>query len=138
MTDPRPTPPGYGMPCNGCGVCCERTVCPIGRALMDDPPAPCPALEFREGKSVCGLIVDPERYVARAHMRRTNPTEVAWVVGTMNGAGIGCDMRDFAVPDELRIEARLRAHANRHRKHMLVRLQRMGLMPFFRRVYGTE
>lgn len=56
-----PRKPGFGAPCNGCGVCCVATAC--GLAVEYVPGAtygkPCPALEWEHGRSWCGMVRRP-------------------------------------------------------------------------------
>lgn len=52
-------------PCNGCGWCCHREICMIGKImlkLVDDEmiphyiKGPCPLMVFEEGKVRCGAV----------------------------------------------------------------------------------
>lgn len=65
--------PLFGEPCNGCGFCCMRSLCPIGASVFGDPDpvvrrvfparAPCPALTKRDdGSFGCGVIMHPDKY----------------------------------------------------------------------------
>lgn len=63
-----PAKPAHGSPCNGCGVCCVAEPCllaldfvPAGR-LAAAVGAPCPALEWGEGRAWCGLVSNPEKH----------------------------------------------------------------------------
>lgn len=60
-----PRKPAYGAACNGCGLCCVAVPCSLAMAFIDqcDEAKPCPALEWADGRSWCGLIRNPAKYV---------------------------------------------------------------------------
>jgi len=66
--DAPPKPPA-GAPCNGCGVCCAATPCPLGRLVFLRRQGPCPALTWQEaaagenGRYRCGLLTEPARHL---------------------------------------------------------------------------
>lgn len=62
-----PRKPMFGDPCNGCGLCCVATACAIGVEFISTAKAgrPCPALEWEGGRSWCGLVRHPTRYMDR-------------------------------------------------------------------------
>lgn len=81
--------PPYGTPCNRCGLCCERDLCPLARIMFGNVAAPCPALERDEaGGAVCGVIAHPALYAPGRE-----PAVVRDVAAEAIGAGIGCDAR---------------------------------------------
>lgn len=78
--------PPHGAPCNSCGKCCERELCPLGAALFKRWSGPCPALE--EGR--CGLVQHPERY-APVRAAAVGVVALSRAAAHMIGAGKGCD-----------------------------------------------
>lgn len=77
-----PAKPAVGAPCNGCGVCCVLTPCPLSRFFLGHRSGACPALLWAGGRYVCGPAVAPTglaRWLPRALRLR-------WI-----GAGCGCD-----------------------------------------------
>ncbi|MCX8018188.1 MAG: hypothetical protein N2690_09860 [Rhodocyclaceae bacterium] len=77
-----PDKPLPGAPCNGCGVCCALSPCPLSRCLLGHRQGACPALLWENERYVCGLIVAPAGW-ARLLPRRLR---LRWI-----GAGCGCD-----------------------------------------------
>lgn len=46
-----------GEPCNGCGFCCAAELCYFAELLYgEEQPAPCPSMQFRDGRFWCGEI----------------------------------------------------------------------------------
>jgi hypothetical protein len=86
-----PPKPSVGASCNGCGICCSIAPCPLSRLLLGHRAEACPALLWRDGRYVCGLVVTPRNYLKRLPavcvpfasrlMRR-------WIAA---GAGCDCD-----------------------------------------------
>lgn len=87
--------PPIGAPCNGCGLCCQTTVCSAGSLILglvnrpgDRAPGPCPALlAGDEGEYTCGLMRTPSRYIRT----QRGTTVMRKAVGVLIGAGAGCD-----------------------------------------------
>lgn len=86
-----PDKPPAGQPCNGCGVCCALTTCPVARLRFLRSRGPCPALEWVDDdrRYRCGLLQRPAFYFrflpARAgHFARKLLSR--WI-----SAGSGCD-----------------------------------------------
>lgn len=77
-----PEKPAEGAPCNGCGVCCALSPCPLSRFLLGHRRGACPALVWERTRYVCGLA-DGEAGIARWLPRRL---ALRWI-----GAGLGCD-----------------------------------------------
>lgn len=89
--------PPYGSPCNGCGVCCQNEICPLGQIAFPHAQAPCPALEKQADRYVCGLVASPQTYAPiRASVYGVEALREAAAIGV--GADIGCDTR--MMPDE--------------------------------------
>lgn len=77
-----PEKPPVGAGCNGCGICCCLSACPLSRFLLGHHEGKCPALTWRENRYVCGLVVAPTgiaRYLPHRLVLR-------WIA-----AGYGCD-----------------------------------------------
>ena len=47
--------------CNGCGLCCSLSLCDGALLLFPGAKAPCPALEYENGRTFCGIIRHPEQ-----------------------------------------------------------------------------
>ena len=58
-----PLKPGWGEPCNGCGVCCGVAPCPVGMLVSRKRQGACDLLRWDdEGtRYVCGLLAAPTR-----------------------------------------------------------------------------
>ena len=48
--------PLFGMPCNGCGLCCQMEICAIGMMAFPKATAPCPALRFAGSNFRCAIV----------------------------------------------------------------------------------
>jgi len=79
-----PPKPAFGDACNGCGVCCQQEVCPLGRATFGEVAAPCPALVFGQARFWCALVL------GERELRRQDPSEPP-CLETMLAIGLGCD-----------------------------------------------
>jgi hypothetical protein len=86
-----PDKPDFGVPCNGCGVCCAAEPCPVAFILLFQISGRCRALLWQDDTSryVCGLVAFPDRYV------RVIPESwrerIGRFVATRIAAGKGCD-----------------------------------------------
>lgn len=83
--------PKFREPCNGCGLCCATELCEVAEQLFVGASAPCPALEWTDGRAWCGLITHPSRHL----MAKFNADEV--LVPLFSQAipiGQGCGMSD--------------------------------------------
>lgn len=75
-----PPKPAAGAACNGCGVCCAWSPCPLGLLLTRRSGRACRALHWDGGAYRCGVLLGRHlRWLPRAWVRR-------WIA-----AGIGCD-----------------------------------------------
>lgn len=83
--------PAHGDPCNGCGVCCRGSLCPLAMAVFGGEEfRECPAVEVDGPRVVCGLVAHPMTY----QMARTLDKGVAAMSSAarvMIGSGRGCD-----------------------------------------------
>lgn len=91
-----PAKPSYGARCNGCGVCCASTTCPLGRLRYLRRTGPCPALIWRAslGRYSCGLAEDPRRLLPglpEAWLPLFRRLILRWI-----GEGWGCDSQGGA------------------------------------------
>lgn len=75
-----PPKPGFGAPCNGCGVCCLAEPCPVGMLLSLKRHGACVALRWDEAacRYVCGALLAAPWPVNKLMQR--------WIA-----AGAGCD-----------------------------------------------
>lgn len=83
----------HGQPCTSCGLCCTVALCDLAAAVYRQPknaPGPCPALEWTDGRSGCGLLRDPARYVPRAYAIGNAIAIRAATI--LLSPGHGCDM----------------------------------------------
>ena len=91
-----PQKPPVGQPCNGCGVCCAVTPCPLGRLIYCRVSGTCPGLHW-DGEL--------RRYLCHPLSRRElagggRPSlMVRWLRRTI-AAGIGCDFDASVEPDQ--------------------------------------
>lgn len=86
-----PGKPGYGEPCNGCGLCCAVETCPVARLFLFQFSGKCRAMLWRdkEARYVCGMAVCPDRYV-RIIPRRLRERAGKFFASRI-AAGTGCD-----------------------------------------------
>jgi hypothetical protein len=114
--------PAYGAACNGCGKCCMDQVCPLGRHFFGFPDwnGPCPALEERDGKYQCGLVVNISHW-APFMVARHGAAQLADGAAALIGAGFGCDAKvDGEAADS---EARARMLAAMKAPEMIRRVE---------------
>lgn len=90
MTDPLPKPL-YGLPCNGCGLCCILEQCPLSEAFFGQQPI-CPALEaLPTGAYACGIVRAPQEYLDLQAGFAHHAPAAREAFAVMLGAGLGCD-----------------------------------------------
>lgn len=89
------TKPKIGEPCNGCGICCRIQVCLNGAFVLgfvdklgDTIKGSCPALTLNAGKWVCGIILNPKKYLKDS---KYPATVLSRNFARLVGAGTGCD-----------------------------------------------
>lgn len=83
----------HGQPCTSCGLCCHVELCDLACCIFDKPkrtPGPCPALEWENGNSRCGMLTNPTKYSPRAVALGEETARKA--VALMIDPGEGCDM----------------------------------------------
>lgn len=92
--------PKHGQPCTHCGACCQVVLCDLAQTVYDRRGGPCPALQMTsEGKSECGMVANPERYVpgrVLLHGRRVISDAARWLIGS----DVGCDARFNGEPPD--------------------------------------
>lgn len=81
--------PPFGDPCNHCGVCCSLELCDVAEEYFLGSPLPCPALEYREGRFLCGLIVRPS-YHLNLHFNGDKILSPLFTQAIGAGQGCGC------------------------------------------------
>lgn len=86
-----PAKPAVGSSCNGCGVCCALTPCPLSRFLLGHRTGVCPALTWQPETSAygCGLVLAPERHLKwlpEFCVPLARSLALRWIA-----AGFGCD-----------------------------------------------
>lgn len=85
-----PKPP-HGAPCNYCGLCCLKSTCRTGQKFFGiEASVRCPALEWNDHGSQCGLMANPGKYapeLVQAHGVKRMGEAMRIIIGS----GIGCD-----------------------------------------------
>lgn len=106
--------PAIGDACNGCGLCCQITVCGVGSYVQglverygDRANGPCPLLIPKGDGFTCGLVARPKDHIASDK----GVTPLRNAVAVMIGAGAGCD----EVGDEPDATALPKIHALQNR-----------------------
>jgi hypothetical protein len=106
--------PPHGSPCNGCGVCCMVTLCPLGQHILGFELGRCPALTKRDDTTyVCGLVLDPAKYApTRAVTKSVAALRRAALL--LIGSGDGCDARLNGEPRNFPYEEAIFRKCARH------------------------
>jgi hypothetical protein len=88
-----PAKPAYGAACNGCGLCCTATPCGLAMALVAGAQKgqPCPALEWEDGRSWCGLVRHPYTHARGLKGMRPEADLGTMFAEDLGGVGTGCD-----------------------------------------------
>jgi hypothetical protein len=75
--------------------------CYFSVELIGPGEGPCPALEYREGRSWCGLLREPLKYIPLEKPQGPLPPQVVEIVGELQSRlafglaiGSGCDSED--------------------------------------------
>jgi len=103
----------HGAPCTSCGLCCMISLCQLARRVlrMPETPGPCPALVLDdEGKSSCGMVVDPARFAPEA-VRLHGAPAMSRAAAHLINSGNGCDMSLEGEPFDAAYDARLESEA---------------------------
>lgn len=87
---PLPDKPRYSQPCNNCGQCCDREICPVGELAFPGAHAPCPGLLILTGgnAALCGIVQTEKAF-------GLPPT-----FANKLGIGCGCSMWDADTTEE--------------------------------------
>ncbi len=87
--------PTFGAPCNGCGYCCAVELCELAEEHFAGAVAPCPALEYRDGRFLCGLVLRPSHHL-KMHFTGGDKILTPLFLQAI-GAGQGCGCPDSEV-----------------------------------------
>lgn len=119
MTDKPP----FGSPCNGCGLCCTEALCVLGAYVFEKLEGPCPALEWHDGKSGCGLVKSP-RLHAPVRTAVKGAEQMSQAAAELIGRGMGCDSNtpDEHVPDHVEKTMRAKFYASESAAHAAARV----------------
>lgn len=83
--------PSFGLPCNGCGLCCIVEPCAIAEEYLGITEGPCPALEWHDDKFRCGMVVRPGHYLGVADFA---DELLSGLISQALGVGLDCDADD--------------------------------------------
>jgi hypothetical protein len=94
-----PAKPGWGEPCNGCGICCLVEPCPVGMVLSVRRQGACDALHWdvQQSRYRCGALVRPAAVLQHVLPRQMRLLSVvlapllAAAAGRAIAVGVGCD-----------------------------------------------
>lgn len=94
-----PAKPGWGKPCNGCGVCCLAEPCPLGVLLSGRRHGSCRALRWdaQTQRYLCGALTDPAGVWPSAYLHIPRRLQALLAKGLPRlayrwvSAGSGCD-----------------------------------------------
>lgn len=89
-----PAKPPKGAACNGCGVCCLAEPCQLAQAFLHVETGPCPALEYADGRTYCGIVRRPAHYLFGQEMPQSETGRLSVALAEMLGLGHGCDADD--------------------------------------------
>ena len=118
--------PRHGTSCNNCGECCKDVLCVSAVHVFKRTEGPCPAIQKKENKFMCGLMMQPENYVPDLVM--ANGKEViAKAIGILVGAGIGCDSLLVGEKADDRFRAQFRNYIFSHREDIDAALNLVGI-----------
>jgi hypothetical protein len=89
-----PPKPPHGAPCNGCGQCCQTSLCHLGQFVFIRRDGPCSALEQDGDRYRCGLVVNPRRYAEHLPIgRAATDAALSEAAAVLIGADFACDSR---------------------------------------------
>ncbi len=82
--------------CKQCGGCCKKQVCYIGLVMLATDKTPCPALEYKDGKYWCGLVINPSKFIFRNLYLTVNQYQlITKHILHINNFGEGCDLKEW-------------------------------------------
>lgn len=84
--------PKFREPCNGCGLCCSLELCELGEMAFPGAQAPCPALEWEDGRAWCGMVRHSSKHLKLNYTGADEIVSPLYAQGI--GAGQGCGMED--------------------------------------------
>lgn len=85
--------PGHGEPCNGCGICCHASLCPLALAVFGGPEnRKCPAIEKDGDGYACGMVKNPASY-KRVRALEVGVAAMRDAAVMLIGSQLGCDCR---------------------------------------------
>ena len=84
-----------------------ESLCPLGWFVFRQEAGPCPALVELQGKTACGLVVEPRKW---SPIRCITHGEkiVSAAAQVLIGAGVGCDAKLEVEPDNPFFRARIK------------------------------
>ncbi len=96
--------PAHGQPCNNCGLCCRAILCDLAQHVFkrnaalhhagfpnQNPMGPCPAIEHKDGKQLCGLMTNPAKY--KPEITEAEAPAYSEATRYLLAAGTGCTAR---------------------------------------------
>jgi hypothetical protein len=84
--------PAFGDTCNGCGLCCALALCDVAAIVFPGASAPCPALEWEDGRAWCGMVRHPSRHL-QLNYAGADPLTMDLFAESI-AVGQGCGMED--------------------------------------------
>lgn len=88
--------PKFREPCNQCGLCCRLELCELAEMFFAGAQAPCPALEWEDGKTWCGMVRHPSRHLS---MPFNGDVVLKPLIEKYLVFGLGCGMPDEEIPN---------------------------------------
>jgi hypothetical protein len=116
--------PPHGQPCNGCGLCCMGSLCPLAAWVFEGDrhgghhEGPCPALERNGAGFACGLITNPATHALAHTLRAGGARRASEAAALLNGAGSGCDARINGEPGDQAFYDRMLRFDRAHRREI--------------------
>ena len=90
-----PEKPRYREACNGCGLCCALELCDLAEDAFPGAPAPCPALEWEDGRAWCGMVRHPSRHLKLNFAGADPMVKDLFAQGIAMGQGCGMEDDDI-------------------------------------------
>lgn len=94
-----PMKPRAGEPCNGCGWCCATEPCGLAVKYLGAAKGPCPALEWADGRTWCGMVRRPLYHLREVGgvpevYAAANEVLGRTMAAVLGGVGGACDSED--------------------------------------------